>query len=175
MNHIVGLSGGIASGKTTVGVALAAGIPGSFVCSFGDVVSARTLSEGLPLVRSELQRVGAEMIAEGWSGFVDSLLAAVPLGVRVLIVDGIRHVEPLDELRRRYPDSPMTIVFLRSKSGVVEARMTARNEAPTALSHKVEASVGDVERIADVIVEAGSEIEDAVRQIRQAVDAKPQR
>src|SRR5688500_16975273 len=112
MNKVICVSGRIASGKSTFCVALQKAVPKSIVRSFGDVVRKHARRDGVEPVRANLQEVGSRLVAGGWPSFVDELVLDVPDEVSVLIVDGVRHVEPITELHRRYPSATFHIVFL---------------------------------------------------------------
>lgn len=100
----VAIIGPIASGKSTVSRLLSAGLSWQLV-SFGayirHVVSGRQISLGR---RTELERIGAELICErgheqftvdvlGWHGDTEHA-----------VLDGVRHVEVLQVLRRAYEE-----------------------------------------------------------------------
>lgn len=102
MKAIICLSGGIASGKSTATQTLTQCFSNVAVRSFGDVVRDHARSQGKPLDRSTLQAVGLTPVEAGWQAFIDALLEDVPTSADVLIVDGIRHLEAIEELRRRH-------------------------------------------------------------------------
>jgi dephospho-CoA kinase len=84
---LICLGGGIASGKTTLAEALQMVFPGSARLVFGDVVRRRVLTAKREPTRQNLQDSGLQLIAEGWSLFVDDLLsdlasAPVVLGLK---------------------------------------------------------------------------------------------
>lgn len=62
MKAVICLSGGIASGKTTVAHALAEHFPSVAVRSFGDVVRNQARSQGKVLDRATLQAVGLSLV-----------------------------------------------------------------------------------------------------------------
>jgi hypothetical protein len=107
--------------------------PNSSICSFGDVVRRHAEAEGLPLDRATLQEVGLRLITEGWPTFVGELLVDVPRDAEVLIVDGVRHVEPVEELRHRFPTVPVRLVFLDADQVTVRQRLAVRGESTDAL------------------------------------------
>jgi dephospho-CoA kinase len=139
VSALICLAGGIASGKTTVTQELAVALPNCSVRSFGDVVRSQARAEGLPLDRATLQAIGLRLIAAGWCAFVDELVAELPPDAEVLIVDGVRHREAVDELRRRFPDAALRLVYLYADEATVRARLHERGDEPAALLHQVEA------------------------------------
>jgi dephospho-CoA kinase len=155
---VVCLAGGIASGKTTLAHALTERWPNSSVRSFGDVVRRRARAEGLPLDRSSLQEVGLRLIAEGWPAFVGQLLADLPPDTDLLIIDGVRHSEAVDALRQRLPDCAFLVAYLQADQAAIQSRLAQRGESDGAPAHPVEASLPEVARLADVVIDTTGDI-----------------
>lgn len=153
MRTVVCLAGGIASGKTTLAQALAEVWPNTSVRSFGDVVRRRALADGLPATRSALQDLGRRLIAEGWPAFVSTLLADVPTSSGMLVVDGMRHLQVANELRRRLPDATVYVVYVASDDAVIRLRLAGRGESPDVLKHEVEAELFRVAETADLVLD----------------------
>ncbi len=168
MRSIICLAGRIASGKTTVALALAETWPNSSVRSFGDVVRRRAEAEGLSLDRATLQDVGLRLIAQGWPAFVSDLLNDLPSDAEVLIVDGIRHIEPVDELRRRFPTVPVRLVFLEADEATVCQRLLIRGESIDAAAHAVEADLQRVAMDADLMIDTSQSMSSVVARITGA-------
>lgn len=165
MRSIICVSGRIASGKTTVAQALAATWPNSSVRSFGDVVRRRAENEGLSVDRATLQELGLRLVAQGWPVFVSELLNDLPSDTDVLIVDGVRHVEPTVELRQRFPTLPVRLVFLDADDVTVCQRLAARGESTNALAHAVESDLQRVAMVADLVVGTSQPIANVVARI----------
>lgn len=170
MRAVICLAGGIASGKTTIAQALAETWPNCSVHSFGDVVRRRARADGLALDRATLQETGLRLIAEGWPGFVDELLADVPPDADLLIVDGVRHVKAVEELRRRFPSVPVRLVFLSADAATRGRRLTGRTDAAQALGHMVEAELQQVANMAEIPVDSSRPLDAIVRQVRETLD-----
>lgn len=169
MKAIICLGGGIASGKTTVAQALADAWRNSSVRSFGDVVRARVRAEGLVADRAILQEMGIRLIMEGWSAFVDALLTDLSPQVELLILDGVRHVEAVCELRRRFPMVPVRLVFLATHESIMQQRMVQRGEPCDAFGHTIESELKNVAEAADILIESGVSLADIVGKIRVLV------
>jgi dephospho-CoA kinase len=175
MRSIICLAGRIASGKTTIAQALAKTWPNSSICSFGDVVRRHAEAEGLPLDRATLQEVGLRLITEGWPTFVGELLVDVPRDAEVLIVDGVRHVEPVEELRHRFPTVPVRLVFLDADQVTVRQRLAVRGESTDALAHTVEADLQRVAMAADLIIDTSQPMSNVVVGITRLADSESTR
>jgi dephospho-CoA kinase len=169
LRTIVCLAGGIASGKTTVAQALIGALPNCSARSFGDVVRRYAQAAGLPLARATLQDTGVRLIVEGWPRFVDELLSELPPDADVLIVDGVRHVEVVDELRGRFPGAALRLIFLYADDATAHARLTERGDDPDALRHRVESSLLQIAEIADLRIESTCPPEEIAQAIRESV------
>jgi dephospho-CoA kinase len=165
MTAVVCISGGIASGKTTLAQALAEQLPDVAVRSFGDVVRHRARLQGKPLDRASLQAVGLELIANGWESFVEVLLEDAPLEISVLIVDGIRHREAVEELQRRYVHGQFVTVYLKINPAEQRARIKQRGESLTKRTHTVEASLPEVEALAELVIDGSQPVAETVQAI----------
>lgn len=116
--------------------------------------------------RATLQETGIRLIAEGWPTFVDALIADIPPQTKLLIVDGIRHVEPVRELRRRFPMVSVRLVFLAANETSVQQRMSQRGEPSNALGHAVESELQRVAKAADILIDSGRPSSEIVAKIR---------
>lgn len=170
MRAVICLSGAIAAGKTTVAQGLAKHFSNVVVRSFGDVVRHRARSEGKPLDRATLQAVGLALVEAGWQPFVDALLGDLPQQVELLIVEGVRHREAVEEIKRRCLGSVILIVYLRVDAHVQEARLQERRELPSARVHAVESSLAEVEAIADLVIDGGIPLDQILGRILRAFD-----
>ena len=146
------LAGDMGSGKSTVAEALAA-THGFALRSFGEVVREEARSRGFdPTRRQVLQDLGQELFtAIGAGGLVDRVL--IPASSQ-LVIDGVRHLEVLLELRARIPD--LVFVFLSAADESLDDRWTERgDEAERAESarHVVEAEVTDLRSMADYVIQ----------------------
>jgi hypothetical protein len=99
-----------------------------------------------------LQAVGLALVEAGWQPFVDVLLHDVPESSDVLIVDGIRHFEAVDELRRRQLGDRFLTVYLKLEPHELERRLQKRCESPVNSGHLVESSLPEVEARADLVL-----------------------
>jgi dephospho-CoA kinase len=152
MRAVICLSCGVASGKTTVAQALAKHLPNAAVRSFGDVVRHRARSQGKPLDRATLQAVGLALVDAGWQSFVDALLDDAPQSISVLIVEGIRHFEAVEELRRRHLSDTFLTVYLKVEAQVQEKRLKERGESLASRGHAVESFLPQVEAGTDLVI-----------------------
>lgn len=172
MNTVICLAGGIATGKTTLAQTLIDRWPNSSIRSFGIVVRDRARALGLPLDRASLQQVGTGLIAHGWAAFCDLLLADLPAELDVLIIEGIRHAEPVHELRRRYPATPVYVVLLRPPQQVIASRLAQRGETTGVRDHPVESDTEHVARLADLIVDTTSRVTEIAEQVHHLVNTR---
>jgi cytidylate kinase len=125
---VVGVSGGIASGKSTLSeaVALCLGCPH---VSFGGYVRSEAKRRGLGVDRSSLQTLGEELVASDPDKLCEGVLRQgewIPGGP--LIVDGIRHVEIAERIRQLVKPSDFRLIHLEAPAIAREARLAARGE-----------------------------------------------
>lgn len=146
------VSGQIASGKTTFANRLVQDIPGAQLCSYGDVVRSEAQVRGLEPSRPLLQALGIILISEGWPRFTQRLLAHLPTDYDALVVDGVRHLQAINELRVQIVGSSITSVFVDTPDAVIAERLQARGETLAAQNHKVEAQLEQVRQAADLTV-----------------------
>ncbi len=164
------LAGGIGAGKSTLAWHLAREFPGSSVRAFGDVVRRRAKEQGRGQDRAALQEFGAELIAQGWSSLVDLLLNGVetaPDGI--LIIDGVRHLEAIEEVRHRFPTKRVWVVFLRIDRATSVARLAERGGELGGHDHAVEADVWRLELMADQCIDSNRPIQETVAAVRQLI------
>lgn len=165
MKAVICLSGGIASGKTAVAQALAERFPSVVVRSFGDVVRHRARCQGKTLDRATLQAVGLSFVEAGWQSFVDALLEGVPQSAGALIIEGIRHLEAVEELRRRHPSDRFLTVYIKVEPAVQEKRLLERGESLAGRGHAVESSLPEVEARADLVIDGALPLAEIERRI----------
>jgi dephospho-CoA kinase len=164
---LVGLAGGIASGKTTLAAALHNTIAGSQLLAFGDVVRRHAAAAGLEPTRQSLQATGAKLVAAGWPAFVDELTADLSDSTETVIVDGIRHIAAYETLRARLIPDHSLLAYLQVDEASLTSRMAHRGESTTDLDHAVESEVPAVARAADVILNANRPLERLVAEVMQ--------
>jgi hypothetical protein len=167
---LICLSGGIASGKTTLAEALQVAFPGSARLSFGDVVRRRALAAECEPTRQNLQDMGLQLIAEGWPLFVNDLLSGLTSDPEVLIVEGIRHQEAVDALTERLPTRKLLLVYLDVGSDQQRQRMACLGETEGVTGHDVERNVDDLRATADLAASTEQPVEELVARVCQIVE-----
>ena len=157
---VVAFCGGVGSGKTTLSKEVASGLECRYV-GFGDWVRSVALGRRLTVSREALQELGASLIAElGLDGFCRSALAygGWACGESV-VIDGVRHVEILETLRRLLAPSRVNLVFVQADWKTREQRLRQRGSAeadllPETESHSTEVQVVSIlSGAADLIVD----------------------
>lgn len=153
---VIGFAGKIASGKSTLSaeVAKALGWPRA---SFGDYLRIVAKSSGLAESREVLQEIGASLVAKDVEGFCRAVLTHYQWSAgEPLIIDGIRHAEVADALRRLVAPLELRVVYLEADEATRRARLRQSdgdwpNKLQMVESHSTEEQVKDrVPALADM-------------------------
>lgn len=122
MSVVIGISGSLRSGKTTLALALAE----TLRCpraSFGDYVRSKADEVGLGHDRATLQDLGEQLIElEGWQAFCEHTLrnAGANRHTAPLVVDGVRHAPAIYALRELF--APVRVVLAHVNTADEQAR-----------------------------------------------------
>jgi cytidylate kinase len=174
MSVVLCFSGGIASGKTTLARAVGdrLSVP---VASFGDFVRAAARDSGLPDDRATLQQLGEKLIADlGWEDFCRRVLSAAGWAPgAALIVDGVRHVAALENIRRVVTPTPVRLVFVVASREVRDRRAAVRGtELADADEHSTERDVHDaLHQLADLRLDGTLDVADLEEEVLTANEA----
>ena len=166
----IGFSGRIGSGKTTVSEAVAQALRWP-LASFRDFVRSVASSRGFNAnAREILQEIGKSLISKVWPRFCRDVLAAAGWQPGSgIVVDGIRHVEAVQNLSEIVAPLPFFLVHVAIEEPVRSKRLFLRDGAPAQTeveSHSTEAAVTDIlPQGADVIVDAAHPIDRIVAQV----------
>lgn len=172
---VIGFSGRIKSGKTTIASAIADSL-GWSCASFGDYVRRVAVQRKQdPRSRTVLQEIGESLIGEGWSPFCRDVLTAANwrLGMPV-VVDGVRHVEAVKHLREIVLPLKFLLVYVAIDKDLQLARARRENLTPEMLTdiehHSTEVDVqSKLPEIADLLVDGAKSIEETVAEIRRSL------
>jgi dephospho-CoA kinase len=168
---VLGFAGSIASGKSTLSIAVASALGWQRV-SFGDYVRTVAQNHGLGDSREVLQAVGASLINLGREQFCKAILAQSNWKPgQPLIVDGIRHAEIVPTMRQIVAPWDFRLVYLVVNESIREARLlerglTDRQQWQQLEAHSTESHVQTVlPEMADLTVDSTQKIEDLVLEI----------
>ncbi len=159
MSLIVCFSGKIGSGKSSVVKALAERIRWKHA-GFGDYLRAEIKKcGGDPTSRETQQGMGQRMVVEDPEGFCAAVLSYGDFrrGDN-LLVDGVRHVEIFETLRKITNPEPVKLIFLAVGAEVQRTRIHLRSDysdLDRAGAHIVEAGLTkSLPELADVVINA---------------------
>ena len=168
---VLSFAGSIASGKSTLSIEAASSLGWSRI-SFGDYVRTVARRQGLGESRKVLQAVGASLINQGMEQFCRSVLAQVNWEFgQPLVVDGIRHAEAIDTLRRLVAPLELVLVFIAANELTREARLIHRGLNHHERQQQIEAHSTEVQvqtvlpGIADLTVDSTQKTEELVKEI----------
>ena len=152
----VAFAGKLGSGKTTVTRSLAEAL-GWPRASFGDYVREVVRKQGLEETRENLQRVGTQLLERDRESFCTSVLLTCGWKAgQNLIIDGLRHVETIEIIRKLVYPAALKIVFISVPESTRLVRLQQRGEGDvvTAERHPSEQQVGSaVYLCADFVIE----------------------
>ena len=141
-------SGKIGSGKSTLADRVATAL-GWKRASCGDFIRAVARSQGLEDQREVLQELGAELVARSPGEFCRALLAHFNWhGGEPLVLDGVRHAEVLEALRRVVAPLQVRLVYVETDEAVRRERLrleeedTPATQFPKLEAHSTEQQVG---------------------------------
>jgi transcriptional regulator with XRE-family HTH domain/dephospho-CoA kinase/Zn-dependent peptidase ImmA (M78 family) len=168
--QVLAFSGKIGSGKSTLSQEVAHALQWKRA-SFGDYVRTVAKSEGLEPSRDVLQELGASL-AKKPEEFCRAMLAHYGWqSGEPLVIDGVRHKEILDALRRIVAPLEVRVVYLAIDDQKRHERLMQEDQIDEKKlgqveAHSTEKQVMDVlPKIADLTVSAERPIEDLVRDI----------
>ncbi|WP_368563149.1 hypothetical protein [Pseudoxanthomonas sp. UTMC 1351] len=174
MAIVVCFSGRIGSGKTSVSRAVANKINGVWT-GFGDLMRSEAIARLLdPDSREVLQDLGAQLIQEhGNTWLCEQVIARAKWdGAKPLIIDGVRHVSILDELRGLLGSHQVLLVHLDLRDGVERSRDLDQISRSSAEQHSTEQDViKSLPQRASLIVSADLPLEQVVDQIVEYLDS----
>lgn len=154
--RIVTFSGPIASGKSTIADALSS-LTGWHIASFGNKARDEAAKRGLDHTdRSVLQQIGLELISKGWDVFCEAVLEQANWEPgQGLIIDGIRHMEALQQLEILVRPAELLLVYVETPKGVRLARFQNRDREGLSLD---EAEKANTESQVEGILKASADI-----------------
>ncbi len=168
---VIAFSGSIASGKSTLSQEVAKTFQWKRA-SFGDYVRSVAQNRGIANSREVLQAIGADLLQRDMEGFCRTVLAQADwqLG-QPLVIDGIRHVEVLDNLKQIVAPMPLFLVLVTVDESTRTNRLLERGtvdlEKYQHLEHdSTEQQVKSaLANIADLVMDSGHSLEENVEQL----------
>ena len=168
---VLAFSGQMGSGKSRLSSDVAKALGWSYA-SFGDYIRSIALSQGLDDTREVLQELGADLVNKDAEDFCRSLLAYYNWrSGEPLIIDGLRHKEIADALRRLVAPLEIRIVLLEVDKETRKARLAKEKQRDFEMfeevhKHPTEMQVKtELPRIADLRLQGNRPVQDLVRDI----------
>jgi dephospho-CoA kinase len=168
---VLGFTGRIGSGKTTISSMIAERLGWPRV-GFGEYVRKIAWSRGLAESREILQELGESLFSSDPEQFCRAVLAQVSWKQgEPLIIDGIRHVAVVNQLRHLVSPARFQLIYVVLNESVREARLLERDRMDVELlpcidSHSTERDVrSELLNRADLIVDGSQSKDEIVDQI----------
>jgi cytidylate kinase len=162
---VVCLAGAIASGKTEIARSLATQLTCGFA-SFGDYVRSVARERGLSGDRAQLQRLGEFLVNSNIDAFCAAVLAHADWRPGTsLVLDGLRHVDVLEAVRRAISPTPVWLLYLATPDDIRAARLATTRPAEAERldvldAHSTEIQVREALRTAADLVLDGTQNRD---------------
>ena len=157
------ISGKINSGKTTFAKELSRAIEWPKV-SFGDFVRKEARRRGLDSSRKTLQNLGESLLSSNIKFFCHSVLAEANWKRKMpLIVEGVRHQEVLDTLKKIASPERVVLIYINTEDHIRFSRMLVSGQGVPDERHSTEIQVQDtLLNKADVVINNNESVEKAV-------------
>ena len=163
--------GQIGSGKSTLSTGVAKALGWSYA-SFGGYIRNIAHSQGLDETREVLQELGAALVKKSAEDFCRSLLAHYKWrSGEPLVIDGLRHKEVADALRRLVAPLDIRVVLLEADEATRRSRLAREKQRDfemfeTVQKHSTEAQVTtELPRIAHLRLAGDRPIQDLVHNV----------
>jgi len=148
---IICISGKIASGKTYVSKQLVERNDWSR-CSTSEYLRYLLGKQGVSNpTRERLQEQGEEEMKRGWKAFAKSFIqfALNNNPKDVLVVDGVRHIEFLEEVKHLIRPQKCLLIYLESSDEIIKNRLNERGETDIDYSRRAEGNQCELACLAD--------------------------
>jgi cytidylate kinase len=164
-------SGSIGSGKSTISRLFAVAMNADW-SGFGATVREIAVERRIPITRGTLQELGAELVARERTSFCARVMREAHEGGRnVLVIDGLRHIDVLTEIRSLAGENSLFCVYLETPQLVRLERIGARDGLlPVDLAelerHSTEIEVANkIREFASFVANNGGSADECVSQI----------
>lgn len=163
---VIGLVGPVATGKTETGNYISS--KGYKYIRYSQVIGREMSERGLPVDRNDLREEGLRLFDARGQYHLNRHLAEIVNNDDNVVIDGIRHYEDYTFWKeQRYLN--FFLIYIDSAYSVREGRFASRSEESldyaAAISHEVEAQVGDLKSKADFVVNNNGTLEELFAQV----------
>lgn len=163
-SNIICFSGGIGSGKSTLSLELSKKI-GWKATSFGNFLRNLAFERKLDPSRENLQFLGEEMISNGTDNFCNSVLRFCNwVQIENLIIDGIRHSEILESIKRTTKPSNVFLVYIELDLADRSSRLPEqeKNKLAQYETHSTELQVkSNLKKLSDLIIDGNQSVDNS--------------
>ncbi|WP_339734800.1 AAA family ATPase [uncultured Gimesia sp.] len=172
MNFVIGISGQISSGKTTLAAALAETLSCP-MASFGDFVRKVAKESEASGERLSLQDIGQSLVDGDCRQFCEDVIQSANwTRGQALVVDGIRHVEAWKNVCQIVSQKETCLVVVSTSESIRARRNKNKDKKMLAQldKHPVEAdSIDSLPEIADMRLDGSRNVSDLVHEIIEFV------
>jgi len=173
---ILAFSGGIKSGKTTISSNISSILKWKRV-SFGEYIQRIAEKDGIIPSRDNLQELGEKEIDSGWKNFCFNVLEMVRWkNGENLIIDGIRHKEALDQIKKITSPSDVYLVFIELDLKNRESRIVNTENFENIKRYELHSTEKQVNKvlpeISDLIIDGNKSIGEITDEILRWLNEK---
>ncbi len=175
LNPVIGLSGKLGSGKSSL-ASILADRSGWRRAAFGDYLRHLASQRRTGMDRASLQQLGDEQIALGWDQFCSNVLAYFNWKPgQGLVVEGIRHIAAVDTLSSLIAPQRFFLVYLALEETLRRNRLIQRDGVdalfPSLEGHSSEAQVTEaLPRAAALILDASQSLEELAEEVWESLE-----
>jgi predicted nuclease with RNAse H fold/dephospho-CoA kinase len=168
---VIGLSGGLASGKTTTGEYFKS--KGFAYGRFSMLIARLVEAEGLEITRKNLQEEGDHVNKEkGQRWLCKNLIHQLFHDEKMIVIDGLRFLEDHSYMKERFGPH-FKHIHLKCNNEIRKERYIndSRNDIKfeDAIKHNVERSVNNLSNFADVIITNDKDLNDLYEQLDKQI------
>lgn len=126
-NLAIGISGSIASGKTTLANILSSKLQFQTV-SFGNYVRKVAKSKGIKLEREKLQELGENLVNRDLKSFCEQTIKQGNwVEGEPIIIEGIRHLSVLEYFEKRFGEDHFKLIYIDTPKNTRRKRFINRD------------------------------------------------
>lgn len=160
-NRIIGITGTIAAGKTTVGKYIAQ--KGFAYSRYSLIIAGMLRDKGVEVGRGSLQKAGDELFSSQKQYALNKEVEAYISGNSDIVIDGLRHYEDYTYWKEK-DFKNFYLIYIQASPEICEERYEGKNFRDT-INHHVEREIDGLRQLSDVVIDNNGTFEELYSQI----------